>query len=181
MIVESPGCLKNPAVLVGPFPNTASPLHFARTLKSARLLLSLGVKIDARDQYGKTVPERWADAQRPSPGLMRLADSLGSKSPLDIFQAVEQSRLAQVRKLLASGADVNARFPTGSQHTLLHAAAWNGDLSIAKLLVAQGADLRALDREHETTPAHWVRVAVEAFNRKPCEAVAEYLEGLMKV
>jgi hypothetical protein len=48
-------------------------------------------------------------------------------------------------------------------------------------LVTKGADLRALDREHEATPAHWARVALKAFNRKHGEAVAEYLEGLMSV
>jgi hypothetical protein len=170
--------LKDPAVLRGPFPYSASPLHFARTAKSARLLLSLGVKIDTQDKYGKTVPQFWADAQRPSPVLMRLSGALDLKPPLDIFKAVEQGRLAQVRKVLA-GVDVNARFPAGSQQTLLRAAAWNGNLCVAELLVAKGADLRTLDREHETTPAHWARVALKAFNRKPCEAVAEYLEGLM--
>jgi ankyrin repeat protein len=171
--------LKDSAVLLGPFPNNASPLHFARTVKSARLLLAHGVKVDAQDKYGKTAPQLWAAARPPSPGLMRLADSLGFKSPVDIFKAVEQGGLAQVRELLAAGADVNARFPTGSEHALLHAAAWNGDLSIAKLLIAKGADVRALDREHESTPADWARFALQAFNRKPCEAVAEYLEGLM--
>jgi hypothetical protein len=170
--------LKDPAVLDRPFPNNATPLHFARTAKSARLLLSHGVKIEAKDKYAKTAPQCWADAQQPSAGLMRLADSLGVKPALDIFQAIEQSRLTQVRKFLSAGTDVNARFPTGAQHTLLHAAAWNGNLSIAKLLVAKGADLHALDREHESTPVDWARFALMAFNRKPCESVAEYLESL---
>lgn len=107
------------------------------------------------------------------------ADSLGLKVPLDIFRAVEQGQLAQVRKLLAAGASVNARFPEASQHTLLHAAAWNGNLPLAKLLLAKGADLRARDREHHSTPAVWARFALDAFRRQPCKAVAEYLEGLM--
>ena len=173
--------LKDPAVLDRPFPNSATPLHFARTVRSARLLLSHGVKIEGKDKYGKTAPQCWADARQPSTGLMRLADSLGVKPAMDIFKAIEQSRLAQVLKFLSAGTDVNARFSTGARHTLLHAAAWNGNLPIAKLLVAKGADLNALDREHESTPADWARFALKAFNRKPCEAVAEYLEGLMKV
>jgi ankyrin repeat protein len=172
--------LKKPAVLEQPFPNNATPLHFARTAKAARLLLALGVNIEVKDKWGKTAPQCWADAQPPSAGLMRLADSLGVKPELDIFKAIQQGRLAQVRKFLAAGADVNMRSPTGSQGTLLHAAAFDGHLVIAKLLVSKGADLRALDREHENTPAGWARFALKAFNRKPCEAVAEYLEGLMK-
>jgi ankyrin repeat protein len=171
--------LKDPAVLDRPFPNNATPLHFARTARSARLLLSHGVKIEAKDKYGKTAPQCWADAQQPSAGLMRLADSLGVQPAMDIFTAIEQSRLTQVRKFLSAGTDVNARFSIGAQHTLLHAAAWNGNLPMAKLLVAKGADLHALDREHESTPADWARFALKAFNRKPCEAVAQYLEGLM--
>ena len=97
--------LKDPSVLRRTFPNSASALHFARTAKSARLLLSLGLKIDALDKYGKTAPKCWADAERPSPGLMRLADSLGVKPPSDIFKAVEQGRLAQVSKPLSGGVD----------------------------------------------------------------------------
>src|SRR5579863_7898352 len=82
-----------------------------------------------------------------------------------------QGRLVQVRKLLSAGADVNARYSTQSGQTLLHAAAWNGDLPLVRLLVAKGADLYALDQEHETTPAHWARVALEAFHRQSCEPV----------
>jgi ankyrin repeat protein len=171
--------LKSPAVLERSFPNNATPLHFARTAKAARLLLGLGLNLEAKDKYGKTPPQCWADAQQPSPGLMRLADSLGVKPSLDIFKAIQQGRLVHVRKFLAAGADVNMRSPTGSQGTLLHAAAFDGHLAIAKLLVSKGADLRALDREHENTPAGWARFALQAFNRKPCQAVAEYLEGLM--
>jgi ankyrin repeat protein len=170
--------LKNPLVLQGPFPNDATPLHFARTLKSARLLLAKGMNGDAKDKYGKTAPQLWSEAQRP--GLVRLAASLGSKPPLDIYKAVEQGQLKQVRKLLASGVDVNSRFPTGSQGTLLHNPAFNGDLALVKLLVAKGANLSALDHEHQTTPAEWARFALNAFNRKPCEAVAQYLEDRMK-
>ena len=148
-------------------------------MKSARLLISHGIDVRSKDKYGKTAPQLWVEAQRPSAALVRLAASLGSKPASDIFKAVEHGRLAQVRKLLATGVDVNARFPTGSQGTLLHNAAWNGNLALVKLLVAKGADLYAVDQEHQTTPAHWARFALKAFNRKPCEAVAEYLEGLM--
>lgn len=172
--------LKNPTTLQGPFPNDATPLHFARTVKSARLLLTKGVNSNAKDKHGKTAAQLWGEAQRPSPGLVRLAASLGSKPSLDIHKAIEQGQIKQVRKLLASGVDVNTRFPLGSQGSLLHNAAFNGDLAIVKLLVAKGADLNALDQEHETTPAEWARFALKAFNRKPCEAVAEYLEGRMK-
>jgi ankyrin repeat protein len=169
--------LKDPVALRGPFPNNATPLHFARTVKSARLLISLGADVGAKDKYGKTAPERWIDAKPPSAALTRLADSLGAKPGLDIFKAVECGRLVQVRRFLANGADVNARFPDGANQTLLHVAAFGGNLAMVKLLVGKGADLNALDREHNNTPAGWARFALKAFNRYHCEAVAEYLEG----
>jgi ankyrin repeat protein len=169
----------NPAALQGPFPNDASPLHFVRTVKSARLLLAHGLQIDARDKYNVTAPQRWVDTGPRRAGLIRLADELGQKTQVDIFTAVQQGRLVQARKLLTAGADVNARFSTQSGQTLLHTAAWNGDLPLVKLLVAKGADLYALDQEYETTPAHWARVALDAFHRQPCEPVAEYLEDRM--
>jgi ankyrin repeat protein len=173
------GLVTNADTLRGPFPNNASPLHFARTVKSARLLLAHGAQIDARDKYGVTAPERWADARPRLAGLIRLAEALGQKTQVDIFTAVEKGHLAQARKLLTAGADVNARFSTRSAQTLLHAAAWNGDLPMVRLLVAKGADLHALDQEHETTPAHWARVALDAFHRQSCEPVAEFLEEQM--
>ena len=169
--------LKDPAVLQGPFPNGATPLHFARTAKSARLLIARGVDASAKDKYGKTAPQLWINMPKPSAGLLRLADSLGVKPPSDIFWAVEHGRLQQVRKLLNAGADVNARSPNGAGGTLLHNAAFDGNLAMAKLLVDKGADVNALDREHNNTPAGWARFALEAFNRYSCKAVAEYLEG----
>ena len=173
------GLVANAAALRGSFPNSASPLHFARTVKSARLLLAHGLQIDARDKYGVTAPQRWSDARPRRAGLIRLADTLGQKTQVDIFTAVQQGRLVQVRKLLTAGADVNARFSTQSGQTLLHAAAWNGDLPLVKFLVVKGADLYALDQEHETTPARWARVALDAFHRQSCEPVAKYLEDRM--
>lgn len=169
--------LKDHTVLQGPFPNDATPLHFARTAKSARLLIARGVDASAKDKYGKTAPQLWTNMPKPSAGLSRLANSLGVKPPLDIFWAVQHGRLPQVRKLLNAGADVNARSPNGSGGTLLHNAAFDGNLAMVKLLVSKGADVNALDREHNNTPAGWARFALEAFNRYPCEAVTEYLEA----
>ena len=169
--------LEEPTVLQGPFPNDATPLHFARTVKSARLLIAHGVEASGKDKYGKTAPELWTNMPKLPVGLLRLADSLGQKPLSDIFWAVEHGRLRQVRKLLNSGADVNARSPSGSGGTLLHNAAFEGNLAMVKLLVGKGADVNALDREHNNTPAGWARFALKGFNRLPCEAVAEFLEG----
>jgi ankyrin repeat protein len=171
--------LKDPSALKGPFANNATPLHFARTLKSAQLLLARGIDPTAKNKYGNTAAEIWAKAKPRSAGLMRLAKSLGAQNQVNIFQAVEQGRLTATRKMLGKSADPNSRFATGSKHTLLHAAAWNGDLAMAKLLVSRGADVHAVDQEHKTTPARWARIALQVHERKTCGPVAEYLESLM--
>jgi ankyrin repeat protein len=171
--------VRDPSALKGPFPNNATPLHFAGTVKSARLLLSHGVNAMARNKYGKTAAQLWDSAKPRSAGLMRLANSIGDQPASDIYQAVEQGRLTLVRKMLAKGASANSRFPAGSRGTLLHAAAWNGDLPMVKLRVAKGADVHALDLEHKVTSAHYARHALKVFDRQSCAPVAEYLETLV--
>src|SRR5262249_20217563 len=46
--------LENPAVLKGPFPNSATPLHFVKTARATKLLLDAGVNATTPDKYGKT-------------------------------------------------------------------------------------------------------------------------------
>ena len=169
--------VQDPAALQGPFPNDGIPLHFARTAKSARLLISCGVDPSLKNKYGKTALQVWMNMEKPSGGLLRLAGLLGMQPPSDIFWAVDRGQLSQVRKLLKAGADVNARSPSGSGGTLLHNAAFNGNIEMVKLLVGKGADVNALDREHNNTPAGWARFALKAFNRSTCKAIAEYLEA----
>jgi ankyrin repeat protein len=111
---------------------------------------------------------------------MRLAKSLGDPPTLNLIKAVEEGRLTMVRKMLAKGADANSRSTFGSKGTALHSAAWNGDLPMAKLLVAHAADVHALDEEHKVTAAHFARHALKVFDRQNCKAVAEYLERLME-
>jgi ankyrin repeat protein len=53
-----------------------------------------------------------------------------------------------VSRLLASGADVNARAAGG--HTALHEAAFRGNLELAQLLLAHGADATARNDEGQT-------------------------------
>jgi hypothetical protein len=46
---------------------------------------------------------------------------------------------------------------------------------MAQLLVAPGADIKALDLEHHGTPESWARVAIEVTNNLRCAEVAAYL------
>ena len=57
-----------------------------------------------------------------------------------------------VRALAAAGADLDAKF---GGHTLLHHAAWIGDVELVEALLEGGADPEVLDDEHGTTPLGW--------------------------
>jgi ankyrin repeat protein len=184
--------------------NDATPLHFARTSKAAKLLLEAGVSPLVTDKYGRTAVDAIAAlgaVTRPlvhlladhgaavTPQILARIGSLKAlreavagnsqvaRDPEVLHEAVNAGHIAVVRWLLSKGADVNSRTQRGSLATPLHAAAFAGNLRMVKLLVERGADLHAIDLEHRTTPAHWARVALKMFNRTECLAVAEYLES----
>ncbi len=195
----------DPKALSGPFPNDATPLHFARTVAAVRLLINAGFDPRAKDKYGATALDGIARlGPQGKPVLGALADSAASVSPITLAgvgdiaslrrqwkenpaivhdpavleSAVGQGLFFVVRWLLDHGADVNARSPRGSRGTILHTAAWEGHLPVTRLLVEHGAKIDAIDEEHHSTPAVLARTALERFGRRPCKAVAEYLEAV---
>ena len=89
--------------------------------------------------------EKQADTEKP-----RLAHASGLDEQL--CEAVDRGDTEQVRSLLADGANVNV---TGKllSATPLHRAAEPGNLRIAELLIARGADANAWD-EGNATPLH---------------------------
>ena len=82
-----------------------------------------------------------------------------------------------VRWLLANGGDANAHASDRSRQSALHAAAWNGDLEMARLLVDAGADVRARDGEHDATPRGWAETAATVTSNPACMDVAAWLAG----
>ncbi len=61
-----------------------------------------------------------------------------------------------VRALAAAGEDLDARY---DGHTLLHHAAWIGDVELVRALLDAGADPEVLDDEHHATPLGWAEYA----------------------
>lgn len=59
---------------------------------------------------------------------------------------------AAVRALAAAGGDLDALF---DGHTLLHHAAWIGDVELVRALLECGADTELVDTEHGMSPLGW--------------------------
>ena len=93
-------------------------------------------------------------------------------------QAVGGSRAETVEWLLARGANPRARTGPPSRHTALHAAAWNGNLTIVQRLIAAGADPLARDDQYDATPLGWAETSIEVTGKPDCEAVVAYLREM---
>ena len=189
-------------------PNGGSILNFARTIYAIDRLLDLGVATDIADRWGATpiesmsrlgakgrplvqhLIERGVAAAPEEYARMGDAEKLASiaerdpgtlKSDAVMMGAVDFRHHALVEWLLARGGNVNARARATSRHTALHSAAWNGDLEMATLLVAAGADLVARDEEHHGTPLGWAEASLDITSNPRCKDVAAYLEKLSPV
>ncbi len=186
-------------MLQRPMPNDATMLHFARTKTAAERLIELGVPIDAKDKYNKTALDLAAEkgvkevvdlliehGAQASPvtfarlgDLDRLKKSAGKQditAPL-LMAAIQGKNEKVVKWIVAQGVDVNEPNATGA--TALHFAAFEGLLSIAKLLVKAGANVHAEDDEYDATPSGWSMYAGQNLNRKECGEVTAYLEQQM--
>ncbi|HSB54076.1 MAG TPA: ankyrin repeat domain-containing protein [Gemmatimonadales bacterium] len=186
-------------------PNDGSLLMFARTTRAIDRLLELGVPADQRDAWGTTPVEAFSRLGREGrplvrhltekgvraepaefarmgdrPGLVRLARDNPAVLREDavLMGAVDFRHHALVRWLLSQGANPNARTTAGSGQTVLHSAAWNGDLAMVKLLVGAGADPTLRDRQYDATPLGWAETAIEITANPRCRTVADWLGAL---
>lgn len=82
-----------------------------------------------------------------------------------ILRASEHGSGKMVETLLRNRASVNIRdnpktsIDNTSGYTPLHAAAWNGNLSVIPVLLRHGADVRAREEKYHGTPAGWADYA----------------------
>jgi ankyrin repeat protein len=189
-----------------PDPNGGSILAFARTPYAIDRLLELGAAIDIKDRWETTPIEAFSRLGPPGWHLVEHLRNRGVAAPPEVHARVgdksaiakmlaDDARLVQnddiilaavdfghhelVQWLIDRGANPNARSRIGSQGTALHSAAFEGNLQMVKLLVAAGADIRALDREYQGTPEGFARAAIEIRNDPQCAVVADYLRGLL--
>lgn len=186
-------------------PNGGSILSFARTPFAIDRLIALGAQTDMKDRWGSTpiesmsrlgerglplvrhliargvpaAPEAYARmGDRPALEALVESDPRVARSDAVMMGAVDSGHHALAEWLVARGANINARASAASRHTALHSAAWNGDLRMAQLLVRAGADVAARDEEHDSTPLHWARVAIDVTNNPKCQEVVQFLAPL---
>jgi ankyrin repeat protein len=186
-------------------PNGGSILAFARTPWAIEQLVAMGAPIEQKDRWGVTPVEAMSRSGEGAGTLVDVmmigygatVDAaafarLGDRDILApllerdrgrvladvvLIAAVEGRQHDLVRWLLSEGASANARAADRSRQSALHAAAWNGDLDMAILLVEHGADLYARDEEHRGTPRDWAETSVTITNNPNCMDVAAWLAG----
>jgi ankyrin repeat protein len=188
---------KLPNALPETVPNGGSWLAHARTTRAIDHLIALGASKTIADRWGVTpmmtfskhslelAEHLWRQhAVEPSrEDLARLNNrACAPASPAEdevIFAAVAKGHRDLVQWLLTERqANPNARTAIRSRQTLLHEAAWQGDLAMVKLLLQAGADPAARDEEHNATALEWAETAIQVRHHEPCRAVAAHLEQL---
>ncbi|MDQ3813252.1 MAG: ankyrin repeat domain-containing protein, partial [Armatimonadota bacterium] len=115
---------------------------------TAQQLIARGANVNARDSSNET--------------LLRVAITNWDKNMIDVlvhggashdastdlFIAALKNRVADARKAIANGADVNVR--NGEGDSVLAYAAHCGHLTITKMLIEHGADINAKSKDGET-------------------------------
>lgn len=183
-------------------PNQGSLLMFARTTKAIDRLLDLGISAEMKDHWGTSPIEAFSRLGPKGRPLVRHLQERGVlaapaefarmgdraalaaiasstpdllKDPAVLLGAVDLRNHSLVRWLLKQGADPNARSTTQSKQTVLHSAAWNGDLAMVKLLVAAGADPEARDKQYDATPLGWAETSIDISRNEKCQEVVDWL------
>ncbi len=133
-------CLWGPAADTGPNEEYAFGKYFQPGQKEVRVQAACIVgsaedrSVEPARAYSEAITMRCSYDESLFP-----QEEPGEPAGTALHQAVRRGDVAEVERLLAQGADVNAKGEYGS--TPLHVAAEKGDVKIAEMLLAKGATL----------------------------------------
>ena len=144
-------------------PTGDTPLHHIATspagLATAKLLLDGGADPLIRNGEG-AVPYQVA-FRSGNEALVRLIADRGGAVPLtpvdEFIAACRRGDEVRACALLDEDASLKEVLPTevGFAGTLLHWAAWTGNIAAVRALIAVGADVNQRDREFGSSPLGW--------------------------
>jgi len=120
----------------------------AGDVKEATKLIRMGADVNARNHSGCT-PVDVAMSNNRADMVKRLVDA---GADVDLRVAAYLGDAEAARKLIKAGEPVNG--PGGYGDTPLHFAAMRGNVTVAGILIAGGADVDANDRYWDQTPLH---------------------------
>ena len=128
-------------------------LRFGEVGRRHKELRDLQALVDWLSARGVRIIERGAAAAARPPLAGGAPAVPRGRGETALHLAARRGRLAEIKGLLAAGADPNARNGVAKE-TPLHFAAKRGRASALKALLAAGADPNARDRRGEA-PLHW--------------------------
>lgn len=163
-----------------PGPDGATPLHLARNVQTARLLLERGAEIDKRCVDHTSTPAQWAVQGREE--VMRFLLEQGARP--DLFQAVLLDDVALIDRILAaepSAIDVRVRFGQAPAHIGGDKYVWalGGADSPLELARMRGATASWERLRRDSSPAALLLQASRTGDRQEIERLLRQTPGLL--
>ena len=123
-------------------------ITIAWVLAAAVLSLLIMLACSGDDSTPKTAVELSPTiAESPPQPTQESGETSETNGDSDLYRAVWAGTIDEVRSLVASGADVNARDDSGDP--ILYTAIWRADPEKVQILVDAGADVNAKDSSGE--------------------------------
>ena len=117
-----------------------------------RILVEAGADVKAKNIRGITA--RDLAKRKQNPEIQELANTLlfvPENPTADLLNIIKDSRttIAQIKRLINAGADINAKDKSGNS-VFMQAAKYNSNVEIIKTLIAAGVDINAKNNKGQT-------------------------------
>jgi ankyrin repeat protein len=137
-------------------------------IEMLKLLVDRGADLNKVGWLGHTPIGRCIDKAVEAPRMIRFCTEQGDQDSVKRYKQQRNEFLPAIKFLLSKGANINAK-EFYNESTALHAAARENDLEMIELLLQNGAEVNATDKEGSTALAIRVsdiRFAADSVSRK---------------